>query len=179
MIVLACALFLLGGILASPLLAQRPAVSEGVRIRVRPAGANRWTIGTLDSLTADSLFVSTGGGTMAVGRSRNTSAELSWGRKRNTLKGALYGGAILGAIGAGLGAAFAAWEETEDGDLGIIEGASIVGGVGALGGGLIGAGIGTFIRTERWQAVETESLRLALSVSPAPGGIRVGISASF
>jgi hypothetical protein len=169
---------LLGGILTSPLLAQQSSIPAHARVRIRHAGTRNWTTATFTRRDADSLYLDTASGEAAFARSGITEMDVSRGMRRRTLSGALYGGLILGGIGAGLGALAAATDETEDGDLGA-EAAFVGAGLGVVAGGLLGAGIGALIKTERWETVDPKSLQLSLIFTPSPSGLRAGLSASF
>lgn len=137
------------------LLAQgSPELVPGARVRVSaltvPYGK---MIGTVISLTADTLVIENENllYSIAVPISSVSKLEVSRGQKSAAGKGAGIGfvvGAVIGAaIGVGLGAnpGFCAMDELENGDTCIGEVAPL----GAVGLGLLGAGIGAAVGAAR------------------------------
>ncbi len=101
-----------------------------------------------------------------------TKLEVSRGQKSRADKGARIG---LGTgVAAGVVTALAVCADNScDGYTGLA--VLIFGAGGALGGVLIGAVIGSFIQTDRWETVPLD--RISVSLRPRGGGLEV--SAKF
>ncbi len=168
---------------------QQPPVERGVRVRVTtpPPPCPAWYtsctrdsprhyVGTFVAWKADTLVVETKGHTLALPWDSVTKLEVSQGQKRNTREGVLIGLLVGGVAGAVV--AVAIHEECERC---FIDPATLpvaVATVGVLGGVVTGAIIGSLIRTDRWQEVPLERLRL--QVAPQRDGrFGLGLSVRF
>jgi hypothetical protein len=136
-------------------------------------------VGTFVAWKSDTLVFQSNGDTLSVPVNLVTRLDVCWGRKTNTGKGAGIGFLLGGLVGAVI--AYASYEECEGGwscigpDFGP-GGAALMGGlVGGAGGVLFGAIIGTAIKTDRWQEVPLDRVRVSLG--PQRDG-RLGFGAS-
>lgn len=142
---------------------------EGLKVRLSfPAGPP--VTGVIQSLAGDSivLFVEPAATRVAVARGDVRSIEVSQGRlaSAGAKKGALWGGAIFGVMGA-IFAMGAGGESEVDGDgpgPGVMAVATMVQGAG------MGALIGALVKSERW-----ESVSVAPVVGTGATGFRVGV----
>ena len=155
----------------APTVAPEP----GARVRVTaPDVDGRRYDGTLVGLPTDTIVVDT----LRVALASVTRLDMHWGRKSNWDKGLLYGGAGVGAVGLGLGIAW--WADCGDsgGEWCPDEGwhALILAPIGFLAGGIVGAGVGALIRSDKWEEVPLDRLRV--SVVPQGNG-RFGLAASI
>jgi len=165
---------------------QQPPVERGVRVRVTtpPPPCPAWYtsctrdsprryVGTFVAWKADTLVVETKGHTLALLWDSVTKLEVSQGQKRNTREGVLIGLLVGGVAGAVV--AVAIYEECEPC---FIDPATLpvaVAMAGVLGGVVTGAIIGSLIKTDRWQDVALDRLRV--SFGPQRDG-RFGFGAS-
>ncbi len=165
---LAAALVLTGSV---DLFGQKaPLVAQGDRVRV--TAPNERVVGTFTVLKPDTLVVSVESRRLAIPFASVTSLEVSRGQKSKSGKGALIGlgaGAAAGVVTALVGCA----DNSCDDVTGLV--VLIFGAGGALGGVLIGAVIGSFIQTDRWETVPLDRIRVSLT--PRGGGLEV--SAKF
>ncbi len=153
----------------SPIPAQEP-VRTGDRIRVTAQGIKR-TTGTLRAV--DQRLVMLGGSgspAIQIPRDSITKLEVSRGKRSNITAGILVG------TGAGLllGAAFAVLAVDAGGSSEISnqEAAAIFAALGGSAGLLIGTIVGASTKTERWQEIPLDRLRV--TVGPQPHG-RFGV----
>jgi len=103
------------------------------------------------------------------------SVEVSRGKRRYALTG-LWIGAVAGAVpGALSGAAFA--EMCECSDPNYVGGAVVGALIFAVPAALLGAGIGALARTDTWDEVPADRLRV--SVMPRAGGMGIGVAVRF
>ncbi len=138
------------------------------------------SIGTLTTLSfnAATVRVEDGADEYAFALDSVTALEVSRGRHRRWGRGALIGSVVGGAVGLILSVTYVAEDCVWgcDGDE-----AAVIGFITALGGtgaGIIGAGIGAVVKTERWKKVPLERLR----VSFAPrrdGRVLMGVAIAF
>ena len=168
-----------------------PQVKPGDRVRVRLGVHKR--VGNFVAWNGDSLAVTSDAEpdglwfpVMSISR-----LEVSRGRKRNTLKGSWLG-LVLGASAGGLVGALT-YEAPPpeppcvglecllpdiDVDPGRGRRGFIGAGIGAGIGAAIGALVGSALKTERWQEVPLDQLRV--SFVPQRGGrFRIGLSVAF
>ena len=89
-----------------------------------------------------------------------------------------WAGAGIGlVVGVGAGVAIALMVRDEDCFCTKGEVAAAGGAIGAAAGILIGSSIGAVIKTDRWQEVTPDQLRVI--VVPRPGGLALGVSVAF
>ena len=146
-------------------------ITVGSRIRLRaPTLVNGQIEGIVIETDETALLVGINDRVpLRVSRQAITRLDVSTGRHRQALKGAI--------IGAGIGVAsytvlLAADVESSSKDF--AAGAAM----GALGGGLWGAGIGALIKSDRWSAVPLDQVRIAL-VPTRGHGVRLSLSLGF
>lgn len=173
-----CLLVLLAGSVAVPLVAQSADPPPQSRIRVKQGPGSGWLTGTLLRSSADSLYLMSDRREVAVARDHVTRLDISRGRKSNTLRGIKYGA----IVGAGMGTALAVgclaegdecWDDLPAAAFPL----AVVLTTGL--GGVVGAGLGTLMTTDRWEPVEPNPPAVTLLVSPGPNGARLGLSARF
>jgi len=170
--------------------AQVP-VRPGARVRVtghfcQPlyscvGGSPQQYVGTLVTWEADTLVVQSNRDTLAVPVDFVTRLDVSRGRKTNTANGAGIGFLLGGLVGAVI--VYASYEECVPQGLFSCIGPNYGPGTYALAGGVIGgfgglmagALIGSAIKTDRWQEVPLDQLRV--SFGPQRDG-RFGFGAS-
>ncbi len=157
---------------SSPLAAQEAPVRRGALVRVKaPPQQPGWVVGTVVGWESESLLLEPEkpdrlrGTQLTLARDQITRLDVHRGRKRRTLLGAGIGGlvgaaagvAIVAGICGGLGSDACTQSQVP-----------IAGAIGAGGGFLIGAGIGTLVKTDRWKAVPLDRVRV--SVMPVRKG---------
>lgn len=174
---------------AASLPAQAPPLQPGTRVQVhyacRPGAAGVWTRalrcarlrGTLAALTAQSIAVDaeSGGGRVQIGLTSVSRLQRVHGQKSKIVTGmalGFAGGALLGTL-----ALSATAQETP-----ITAGGAVVYGalVGGVPGALVGAGIGGFVRVDRWEDVPPSAWRRAgAGAGAAPQRALVGVAVAF
>ena len=137
-------------------------------------GSPQQYVGTFVTWEVDTLVIQNNGDTLSVPASLVTRLDVSRGRKANTGKGAGIG-VLLGVV-AGALIGYASYESESffielDPEAYAVWGAVF----GGLVGGGVGALIGASIRTDRWQEVPLDRLRVNLG--PQRDG-RFGFGAS-
>ena len=153
--------------------AQAPPLDPGTRIRVwiPELGVEKQSA-IFEALRGDTLVV-TADSTMYCPATSVTRLDVYDGRVGHTRTGAIIGvvaGAVIGAVTAVI-ICENAWC-TVDGGV-VMAGA----GVGVLAGGLLGAGVGALIKTDRWEEVSLEGLRM--SVLPRRDGVTLAVAVAF
>jgi len=140
---------------------------RGSRVRVRTAYLSESQVGVLEAATPDELVLRTkaAASPVQVRRGDIVRLEVSRGTRRNTLKGLLGGAIAWGAI-VGLVAAFDTLDESGVGE------PLFVGGLLAAG-----AGIGTMVKTERWERVPAGGV--TVGIGPARPGMQARIVVRF
>lgn len=138
---------------------QESLVAAGAKVRV--SAPDFKLVGTAAGLEPDTLLMESRDARLAIPLSPLAKLEVHRGRKSNTGNGALIGFVSGAVIGAAMGAApcpenayvcIEGWE-----------GAALGGGVlGAVGAGL-GALVGAVMRTDRWEEVPLDRLRVGLA----------------
>ena len=158
------------------------AVPPGSRVRVSleegvPPAANKRVVGTLVSMSAESVVVqSAADDPQSFPAASVTALEVSMGRRSRVLQGALIGALILAPISAVQG-----YNQTSRCDRTAVRHGCIEPGTMAVtefaGGGALGAGagalIGAFIRTDRWLPV---SPAVRGAVRPSGEGLAISVS---
>ncbi len=149
--------------------AQEPLVS-GSRVRVTASGCElRGQEATFRALRADTLLLETTQCPLAS----VTRLDVSRGQKSHTLRGAGIGFAA-GALGTVVACRVGSCVPNQEvGDLTVVLAVAI-----GLAGGLAGGIAGYFIKTERWEEVPLERLRLGLAPQ-LDGGFALGFSVRF
>jgi hypothetical protein len=159
--------------LPSPVTAQAPMLEPGARIRVwAPELGIEKRSATFQALRGDTL-AAVADSTMHCPLTSVTRLDVHRGRGGHARTGAVIGigaGAVIGAVTAVI-VCEAAWC-TVDGGV-VLAGA----GIGVLTGGLLGAGVGALIKTDRWEEVPLDRLRV--SVASQPQGVGLAISIAF
>jgi hypothetical protein len=169
----------------SLLAAQEMPLEAGARVRVKaPPSHPNWENGTLSGWTDESLVLAPEDARidspLRLARDQIAELEVYRGRKSAAGKGALYG--LLGGAVAGLGFALIScegWTEScVDDGYGTGDVAVFTTLLGAAGGAAIGALIGLAAKTNDWEPVPMEGLRI--SIGPHPGGRwEFALSATF
>ncbi len=179
----------------TPLASATAQVRPGARVRVTRlpicppthttcvGRSPRQDVGTFVRWSDDTLLVLSNGNTLALPLDAVTRLDVSRGRKTNTGKGAEIGFLLGGVVGAVIG--YASYEECVPqgprswscigpnfGSEGAALGGALLGG---LGGGVVGALIGASSKTDRWQEVPLDRVRVSLG--PQRDG-RFGLGAS-
>src|SRR5512134_1353444 len=129
----------------------------GSRVRIRTAQKREpRVVGVLEEVTPDELLIKTkeAASPIEVRRSDILGFEVSRGSKRHTLKGLLAGAAAWGAI-VGLVAAFDTLDESGVGEPIFVGGLLVA-----------GAGVGSLVKTERWERVPAGRVSAGLGASP-------------
>ena len=155
---------------------EPPPVKVGDRVRVTAPGLGVPSRdGTLRLLDADSLVMRPNGGRsrLVIPLASVTRFEVHRGRKSRAPIGALVGALALGAYGFAIG---------DDSGLDCAEGPCIgrgpVAATGAVAGLLLGAVIGALIKTDRWEEVPLDQLRVTF-VPQRDGRFAFGLSLRF
>ncbi len=157
---------------------QQPPVERGARVRVTRrtcpptvtcvGGSPQQYVGTFVTWEADTLVVYSNGDTLSVPANLVTRLAVSRGRKTNTGTGSVIGLLVGGVVGAIIG--YASYEECVPRGfsfscIGAVDpelyalGGGIIGGL--VGGG-VGALIGASIRTDRWQEMPLDHVRVSV-----------------
>ena len=155
--------------------AQDVTLREGSRVSIETRSRQR-TVGIVKSFDMDSvrLFTGESGATLSVARSDVTEIQVSHGRSaaRGAIRGAMWGAGVMGVLGA----IFVAAVESDDtytvtdSDRAVFLANSIV------GGALWGAGIGAFVKSERWERI---SMRPRITSSSAGVGLGVRVQSTL
>lgn len=152
---------------------QRAPLDPGQRLRITAPGLGmEQQAALLERVRGDTLVV-TADSTVSVPVTAVTRLEVFRGRSGHAWTGAVIGagaGAAVGTVTAVL-VCESAWC-TVDGGV-IMAGL----GIGILSGGLAGAGVGALIKSDRWEDVPLDRLRVGLA--PGPHGASVVISLAF
>jgi hypothetical protein len=168
-------------------LLERAAAQEpGDRVRLTiESPASRHLVGTFVREHADSLWVELPGHPALVAAARNATArlEVSRGRHRATIRGAVIG-AGLGAIGGFVVSGVGTTQSQPCGSAAFVGacvtdwyGRAFRGGlIGATVGGAIGAVLGSIVTTERWARVP---LHHTPHLTLAPRGAGLALSLMF
>jgi len=156
---------------------QGPPIETGSRIRVTaPALGVDKLVGTSVEVDATRIRVQADdqAAAMTISLTEVTRLEVSQGRKSNALAGLGIG--FLG--GAAIGGLVAMQFDEEGGDSS--QGQYFLFGavVGGAAFGAIGAGIGALVKTERWEEVPLDRLRVSI-VPLRDGRLALGLSVAF
>lgn len=146
-----------------------PLMTSGSRLRVSTrVGAP--LVGLLQSTDATSMTLDVAGqGATTIARSDVVRVELSTGQRSRARQGLLVGA----LVGTGLGILLGQSNDSPEGCDGWDCGTSAVL-VGAAAGVALGAGVGALLKTEGWEDVPANAVRL--SFVPARGGVRAALT---
>lgn len=170
---------LLAVMVGSAAASAQPALARDVRVRVlAPAFSEKRPVGHLAAMDSTGLRLVQGrADTLFIPRDAVMAVDVSAGRRSHWVRGAAIGGM------SGLVLATVMWiadrAENDDRFSDVLDDAFfpmvavMLGGTGALVGGIIGA----VARTEEWDRVPASDLRW--TVAPVAGGARVGLSLRF
>lgn len=157
-----------------------PLLEPGVRVRVSTAlqaSKPEWIVGTVIAVTADRLAIRPQRDStreIEIARAAVTRLELSRGQHSNALTGLGLG--FLFGTGAGAAIGYVALSEGHDLSP---RDAALIGAVpGAVAGGLIGLGIGSSSKSERWQEIPV-ILGAMDGVSPFRHAVRLSLNIRF
>ncbi len=159
---------------------QEPPVAPGDRVRVSRLGTVPPLVSTVLAFKADTLVLDAEDrvAPLEVPLSLVKKVEVSRGQKSNAVSGALWGGLVGAAFGAILGVA--AWSGSDSDDFISFGPEAVAVGAGVLGG--VGAGVGLLIgaatRSDRWEEVPLDRLRVNM-VSRRNGGLAIRLSLAF
>jgi len=161
------------------------AIRPGARVRITQEG-QKPRVAVLVAPGADTVLVrwAEHTSTVAVPLAEVSRLDVSTGRHRKLLKGALVGTLSAGTVGALLGAAtYSPCESTEFFGC-FMEPTSQ--GESALLGGIVGGALGLIVGTlaglptrESWHQVPLEARRVALAVTPRGRATGLGVSLRF
>ncbi len=166
---------------------EPPPVKVGDRVRVSHDCTYRGTQrrcqedrGTLDAVKADSIVLSAekDQSGMVILIASVTRLRVVRGQKSNWARGVLIGSAIGAAGGIATAAAFCQTggiSACSDTPAGVYGGAAAV---GAAGGALIGVIIGALTKSDRWEEVPLDRLRVSF-VPQRDGRFALGFSVAF
>jgi len=164
-----------------PVQGQSAPLSAGARVRLTsPADKMDKHVTTVTELRGDSIVVAGRSGSRTIAMRNVTSLDVSAGTRNRVVRNGLIGlgaGALIGGV-----AGAATYEECSDQIFCIApldRGQSTLAGAAVFGaaGLVVGAVIGVFDKTDRW---ERRELPLAVSISPTmAGGATVKISKAF
>ncbi len=143
----------------------------------------RMTAPTLDIDKYDGTIVSVDGGTLSVDTLQVALAQLTRldvyrGQKSQTLTGALVGAGILGAVAVPVGIQLCKAVNQGDTCYGADQYVLPVVAGGVLVGAGIGALIGSAIKSDRWEEVPLDQLRVSF-VPQRDGRFSFGLSVAF
>ncbi len=163
---IAALVFVLFLAVVAELRAQEAPVAQGDRVRISARIPYGRVVGTVAGLSADTLMVDirSGDARLAVPLASVTRLEVSRGQKSAIAKGARIGFLVGAGVGVGVGALFGAGLGEDVCSSGCV---GAFAGIGALGGGavgtLIGLGIGASSKTDQWEAVPLNHIRVGLT----------------
>ena len=154
-----------------------PPIAPGTRVRITApsAGADK-LIGTVVPSPVDTLMVRPADRMTAVAipLASVTRLEVRFGQKSHLLLGAAIG-FVAGAASLGIGSAVDC--NQADSDCAKHQTVTLTA-LGGLSGGAVGALLGSFIHSDRWERVVLERMRVSLV--PADGGrLRIGLMVGF
>jgi hypothetical protein len=156
---------------------EPPPVEPGDRVRVTAAHGIRNRVGTLRALNNDSIVLENPGLVLPI--DSVTQLEVSRGRKSRAGRGALIGLGFGVGIGAAVGFLISQDESGENECRGIEAQCTAI---GAASLGLVGAGIGALAgaatKTDRWEEVPLERLRVTF-VPQRDGRFGPSVRAAF
>lgn len=159
---------------------QSPPVKAGDRVRVMaPSVSGSPFVGTFVAVEADSLVVHDSVDTWRLSLASVEQLDLSRGRKPHTLLGAGIGFLVGGGVAVAVlftGGSSSPCDQSANQDAmnsGECIGLSALGGLAGAG---LGAIVGGLIRTERWQRIPFDRVRVSLTPQ---AGMRLGLALAF
>jgi len=160
------------GALPVPAFAQPsgpPASGARVRFRTDSAG-DTWVQGTLLGASRDSLWLrrQASGDTLVMERAQLRRIQAFAGRTSNAVKGAEVGVAVGAAVGFGLLLEFSSGAHKSTGE--VLFATGLVGAAGGLVGALVGSGI----KSDRWTDVGPLGVSIRVSRDSMRFGVGVG-----
>ena len=141
-------------------------VEPGARMRVARTTAAEPVVGNLASWEGEQLILEVGGERLTLVAGSITKLEVSNGQKTHALVG-LGIGAVVGAVFGAVWCGSATCDQTA-------KAAAIF----ALPGALIGVLVGAAIKTEKWEEVSLDQLRVSF-VPQRDGRFGLGLSVAF
>ena len=148
-------------------------IVPGKRVRIKaPSVFDRPLVGSIVTVSADSLVLRSEKQStpLTIPLASVTNLEVSWARESNAGKGSVIG--LL--AGAGIGFAIGS-TKGPFGDTGSKETGAGLAALFGLGGLMLGGTIGSTIRTEEWEEVPTDRIRLGL-LPHRHGGLALSFS---
>jgi hypothetical protein len=149
-------------------------LGQWVRITAPQLGISKYS-GTLVALDGDMLTV----GTLRVALVDVTRLDVYMGRKRNAGTGAVVGALVLGVpftiFAVGLCESFSGLASSNCDVVGVAMRGLLIGGAA---GALLGAGVGSLIKSDRWEEVPLDQLRVSLGPR-CDGRFGLGLSVRF
>jgi hypothetical protein len=149
--------------------------ARGDRIRLHaPLVADRTIAGRLLLADEDALVLSRDdGGVVSIPRLAIQDLQVARGRRSYAKRGAVIGAVVGTSV---LFASYAA-DGFCDHDPACIIYAPVVSGAAGMFLGVVGAGVGAVVRTDRWVSVDPG--RLKVTVAPTRRGVVLGLSIAF
>ncbi len=148
---------------------EPPPVKVGDRVRVTAPDINKYD-GTLQAMRGDALTVDT----LRIAVASVMRLDVYRGRKSNVGKGVLLGGIPSGILLGIYGGALCADETWCE----VAAGFALGFGVGFAGGALIGGVIGAIIKSDRWEEVPLDQLRVSFAPQ-RDGRFSLGFNVAF
>ncbi len=151
----------------------RVTVGDRVRVTAPTLDIDKYD-GTLQVLAGDTLTIDS----LRVAIMSVTRLDVHRGRKSNVGKGVLYGGIPAGLVFGGLVGVRCAFFESDYPSCNFAGGFAVGFAVGFAGGALIGAFIGAVNKSDRWESVPLDQLRVSF-VPQRDGRFAFGLSVAF
>lgn len=145
-------------ILATNLFAQvgspEPSITSGSRVRIKVDSSDSWIIGNIQDIRSDSIYFSSDQKKFPI--KSISKFELSVGKKLRTMQGGKIG-LLIGAIGGAI--AYGVISSGDDSFLFTAEEAATIAAITSVTlGGLSGLAVGSFIKTDQWQAIAVQDI---------------------
>lgn len=134
---------------------QTSVLDDGTRVSITTISAKKIQ-GRVKSVDTDSLHLYSGehGGLLTVANSDITIIRVS--RGRSAWAGAMRGAAWGAAVGVGIAAVLIPFADDKDGEVNVNELRAAAAMQLVIGGAIWGAGIGAFVKKERWERVSPQ-----------------------
>ena len=153
-------------------------LARGDQVRVRLTSGGKPIRGTIDAAGPGEIVVRPKDAAqppLRLSPQRMAKLEVVRGRRSHWVRGAVIGfipGALVGGVSA---VAFSDCYRDCDHAGDVVKYALVAGAMT----GTVGALIGLAVKTDRWVLVQDRRPKLALSLAPARGGFRAGLSVGF